>query len=133
MTNKHHIRALRLLAEDARLTDRLTDLLAGLVLINPVALRGEPTMMPSTELMGVLGIEHAGNGRNRHAVGEMTRALDDMVQARWSLPSRHGVMTGTFLDNYQLSTESGFLHFQMNTAFIRVLEKISRNLARDDD
>ena len=85
MTNKHHIRALRLLAEDARLTDRLTDLLAGLVLINPVALRGEPTMMPSTELMGVLGIEHAGNGRNQQAVREMTRALDDMVQARWSL------------------------------------------------
>jgi hypothetical protein len=132
MTNRHHIRALRLLAEDARLTDRLTDLLAGLVLINPVALRGEPTMMPSTELMGVLGIEHAGNGRNQQAVREMTRALDDMVQARWSLPSRHGVVTGTFLDHYQLSSESGFLHFQMNTAFIRVLEKISRNLARDD-
>jgi hypothetical protein len=42
-------------------------------------------------------------------------------------------VTGTFLDHYQLSSESGFLHFQMNTAFIRVLEKISRNLARDDD
>lgn len=133
MTNKHHIRALRLLAEDARLTDRLTDLLAGLVLINPVALRGEPTLMPSTELMGVLGIDHAGRGRERLAVKEMTDALGDMAQARWSLPSRHGVLSGTFLDNYQISSESGFLHFQMNNGFIRALEKISRHLARNDD
>ena len=132
MTNKHHIRALRLMAEDARLTDRLTDLLAGLVLINPVALRGEPTLMPSTELMDVLGIDHAGSGRERQAIQEMTDALGDIAQARWSLPSRHGIVTGTFLDHYLLSSESGFLHFQMNTAFIGTLERISRHLARDE-
>lgn len=132
MTNKHHIRALRLLAEDARLTDRLTDLLAGLVLINPVALRGEPTLMPSAELMDLLGIDHAGIGRKRQATDEMTDALCAMAKARWSRPSRHGVVTGAFLHNYELSNESGFLHFQMNTDFIRALERISQHMARDD-
>lgn len=132
MTNEYHIRALRLLAEDARLTDRMTDLLAGLILMNPVALRGEPTMMPCAELMGILGIGPLGNGQEEHGIEEMAGALGDMVQARWSLPSRHGFTTGSFLDSYQVSSESGFLHFQINGGFIRALEKIIRHLARND-
>lgn len=126
---EYHIRALRLLAEDARLSDRSTDLLAGLVLLNPVALRGEPTMMPASELMDLLGIEHAATGRNAPGPEAMADALDDMAQATWSMPAWRGFTTGAFLENYRLSGRSGLLHYQMDGGFILALERISRHLA----
>jgi hypothetical protein len=128
--NEYHIRALRLLAEDARLTDRSADLLAGLVLLNPIALRGEPTMMPTAELMELLGIEHASTGRNAPGPDAMADALDDMAQASWRMPSWRGFTTGTFLENYQVSSESGLLHFQIDDGFLHALDRISRHLAR---
>jgi hypothetical protein len=128
--NVYHIRALRLLAEDARLTYRTTDLLAGLVLLNPVALRGEPTMMPMSELMEILGLEHASTGRNTPGPDAMAGALDDVAKACWRMPSWRGFTTGSFLEHYRVSSESGLLHFQIDGGFILALDRISRHLAR---
>jgi hypothetical protein len=129
ISNKYQIRALRLLAEDARLSDRSTDLLAGLVLLNPVALRGEPTMMPTAEVTDLLGIEHAETGRNAPGPEAMAEALADMAQASWSMPSWRGFTNGAFLENYRLSRRSVLLHFQIDGGFILALERISRHLA----
>nr|WP_314543365.1 hypothetical protein [uncultured Massilia sp.] len=128
--NEYHIRALRLLAEDARLTNRTTDLLAGLVLLNPVALRGEPTMMPISELMEILGLEHASTGRNTPGPDAMADALHDVAQACWRMPSWRGFTTGSFLEHYWVSSGSGLLHFQIDGGFIVALERISRHLDR---
>lgn len=128
--NEYHIRALRLLAEDARLTNRTTDLLAGLVLLNPVALRGEPTMIPISELMEILGLEHASTGRNTPGPDAMTDALHDVAQACWRMPSWRGFTTGSFLEHYRVSSESGLLHFQIDGGFILALDRISRHLDR---
>jgi hypothetical protein len=128
--NEYHIRALRLLAEDARLSNRTTDLLAGLILLNPVALRGEATMMPTSELMEILGLEHASTGHSNPGLDTMTDALDDVAQACWRMPTWRGFTTGSFLEHYRVSSESGFLHFQIDGGFILALDRISRHLAR---
>jgi hypothetical protein len=129
--NEYHIRALRLLAEDARLTDRTTDLLAGLVLLNPVALRGEATMMPASELMEILGLEYASTGHGKPGLDAMTDALDEVVQACWRMPSWRGFTTGSFLEHYRVSGKTGLLHFQIDGGFILALDRISRHLAQD--
>jgi hypothetical protein len=129
--NEYHIRALRLLAEDARLTNRTADLMAVLVLLNPVALRGEPTMMLTSELMEILGLEHASTGRNAPGLDAMADALHDVAQACWRMPSWRGFTTGSFLEHYRVSSESGLLHFQIDGGFILALERISRHLARN--
>lgn len=46
------------------------------------------------------------------------------------MPSWRGFTTGSFLENYRVSSESGLLHFQIDGGFILALEKISRALAR---
>jgi hypothetical protein len=60
----------------------------------------------------------------------MADALDDVAQACWKMPSWRGFTTGSFLENYRVSSESGMLHFQIDGGFILALEKISRDLAR---
>jgi hypothetical protein len=87
-------------------------------------------MMLTSELMEILGLEHATTGRNTAGLDAMADALDDVAQACWRMPSWRGFTTGSFLDHYRVSSESGLLHFQIDGGFILALDRISRHLAR---
>jgi hypothetical protein len=127
----YRTRAFRLLAEDARLTARTTRVLHALITASPVALRGEPTMVPRVALI------EAMRGDAAHASGIATTedalldALEEVADSYWSMPDGLGVSTGFFLDSFALSNLSGFVHFQFDHDFVMVLEQISRQL-RDD-
>lgn len=131
MENTYCMRALRLLAEDARLSARNRQLLATLMWATPVALRGHATLLPFSELIGALhtdGVETAWHGATEH---DVLNALDEVDAAHWSMPSPDGAAIGSFLSGYALSTESGLLHFQIDTHLIGALEQISQQLQAD--
>jgi len=125
----YRTRAFRLLAEDARLTSRTTRVLQALITASPVALRGEPTMVPRVELIDAM------LGDTVHAIATtedaLLDALEEVADAYWSMPGSLGVSTGFFLDSFGLSRLSGFVHFQFDHDFVMALEQISRQL-RDD-
>lgn len=131
MESTYRARAFRLLAEDARLTSRTACVLQALITASPVALRGEPTMVPRVALI------EAMRGDTAHVIGiaptedALLDALEEVADSYWSMPEGQGVSTGFFLESFGLSKLSGFVHFQFDHDFVVVLEQISRQLQDD--
>lgn len=128
MENEYCMRALRLLAEDARLNARTRHLLATLMWATPVALQGYATMLPLAELIGALhttGTDPAWSGATE---SDVLHAMDELDTAHWSMSSLQGAVIGGFLNGHALSAESGLLHFQIDNNFIAAIEKISQQL-----
>lgn len=133
MEDKYCMRALRLLAEDARLTARARSLLVTLVWATPIALRGHATMIPLSELVSTLNTESADLIWNGVAERDVINALEEVDAAYWSMPSLEGAAIGTFLNGYTLSADSGLLHFQIDINLIAAIEQIGRQLQADSN
>lgn len=133
MEHQYCMRALRLLAEDARLTARTRSLLVMLVWATPVALRGHSTMIPLSELIRALNTEAADTAWQNGTERDILNALDEVDAAHWSMPSLEGAAIGSFLNGHSLSAESGLLHFQVDNNFIAALEQISQKLQADSN
>jgi hypothetical protein len=131
MEYTYRTRAFRLLAEDARLTTRTTRVLHALMTATPVALRGEPTMVPRVVLIEALRGD-AANGCGPAVTEEaLLEMLEEITDSYWRLTEGQSVAAGFFLDSFCLSHLSDFVHFQFDHDFVMVLELISRQL-RDD-
>jgi hypothetical protein len=131
MEYTYRTRAFRLLAEDARLSNRTTRVLHALMTASPVALRGEPTMVPRVALIEAMRGD-AANGCGAAATEDaLLDVLEEVADSYWCLTEGQSVATGFFLDSLVLSHLSGFVHFQLDHDFVTVLELISRQL-RDD-
>jgi hypothetical protein len=131
MEYTYRTRAFRLLAEDARLPCRTIRVLQALLTASPVALRGEPTMVPRAALIEAMrgdAADGAGTAANEDALLEV---LEDVADSYWRVSEGQSVSTGFFLDSLDLSHLSGFVHFQFDHDFVTVLELIGRQL-RDD-
>lgn len=133
MEPQYCMRALRLLAEDARLTARTRSLLVTLVWATPVALRGHSTMIPLSKLIGTLNTEAADTVWQGGTDRDVMNALDEVDAAHWSMPSLKGAAIGSFLNGHTLSAESGLLHFQIDNNFIAAIEHISQQLQADSN
>jgi len=131
MEYTYRTRAFRLLAEDARLPGRTTRVLQALLTASPVALRGEPTMVPRAALLEALRGDAADGGNMAATEDALLEVLEDVADSYWRVSEGQSVSTGFFLDSFGLSHLSGFVHFQFDHDFVTVLELISRQL-RDD-
>lgn len=129
MQQTYLMRALRLMAEDARFTDRTTRVLYALVTANPVARRGEPTMIPSAALAPLLNGGRCGVTRDEGAVDDVLAALGEVDAARWHIPSLPGCAISALIKKYWVSQQSRLLHFQIAPGFIATLDLISDQLA----
>jgi hypothetical protein len=131
MEYTYRTRAFRLLAEDARLPSRTTRVLQALLTANPVALRGEPTIVPRAALLEAM-CGDAANGAGTAATEDgLLEVLEEVADSYWRVSEGQSVSTGFFLDSSGLSHLSGFVHFQFDHDFVTILELISRQL-RDD-
>lgn len=131
MEHTYQSRAFRLLAEDARLPCRTIRLLQALLTASPVALRGEPTMVPRVALIEAMRGD-ATSGCVTPAVEDaLVEVLEEVADSYWRVSEGKSVSTGFFLDSFGLSHLSGFVHFQFDHDFVTVLELISRQL-RDE-
>lgn len=128
MENIYRVRALHLLAEDARLKPQTKQLVLALLDATPVALRGYATMMPMSALMTVLKTDAMDSAWHDGTEEEVLQALDDVDTAHWSMPSLRGSAIGSFLKGHALSVDSGLLHFQIDNDLIAALEEISQQL-----
>lgn len=133
MENKYCMRALRLLAEDARLTARAKCLLVALVWATPVAQRGYATMTPLSKLISGLNEEVADRIQHGWSEREVMNALDEVDAAHWSMPFPEAAAIGSFLNGHTLSAESGLLHFQIDINCIAAIEQISQQLQADSN
>ena len=127
LDNIYCTRALRLLAEDARMTVRTRHLLAVLVRATPVALRGYATMVPMAELVALLNTAPADDAWYGGTEQDVLATLEDIEAAHWSMPDPQ-IEIGSFLNGHALSEDSGLLHFQIDLDFIAAIERISRQL-----
>lgn len=133
MENKYCMRALRLLADDARLTGRTRCLLVTLMRATPVALRGHATMIPLSELISALNTETAEAVWHGWSECEVMNVLDEVDAAHWSMPSLKGATIGSFLNGHELSAKSSLLHFQIDSSLIAALEQIGQRLQADSN
>jgi hypothetical protein len=127
----YDMRAVRLLAEDARLTPLTRRVLMTLVWATPVALRGHATMIPLSELLRRLNTATGDSPWHGTAEPEVLNAIDELDEAHWSMPSLEGAAIGSFLNGHALSATSGLLHFQIDNNLIAALEQISQQLQAD--
>ncbi|WP_036168311.1 hypothetical protein [Massilia sp. 9096] len=132
MKTNYDMRAVRLLAEDARLRPLTRHVLVTLVWATPVALRGHATMIPLSELLRRLNTEADDPWRGT-AEPEVLSAIDELDEAHWSMPSLEGAAIGSFLNGHTLSEASGLLHFQIDNNLIAALDQISQQLQADSD
>jgi hypothetical protein len=121
-------RALRILSESTNISLRAQTVLNALIAANPVALRGEPTMVLNSELIGLLGRSGSAFMTWRDAVDEV---VCEIARASWPTPSTIMLSSNVFLDKYWMSEDGTFLHFKLNVIFIRVLAQMSSHSARD--
>jgi hypothetical protein len=128
MENKYRLGALRLLAEDARLTARARRLVVALMRATPVAPRGVATMVPLSELTRTLRTDAADPAWQDGTACDVLNTLDEVDAAHWSMPFVEEAMIGTFLKGYALSEESGLLHFQVDSSLIAAIDQISQQL-----
>ncbi|WP_075791475.1 hypothetical protein [Massilia putida] len=133
MENKYCMRALHLLAEDARLTARTRHLVVTLIWATPVALRGHATMIPLSELISALSTETADAVWHGVSDRDVMNALEEVDVAHWRMPSLEGAPIGSFLNGHALSAESGLLHFQIDNNLIAAIEQISQQLQADSN
>ena len=127
----YRTRAFRLLAEDARLTPRTTRVLLALITASPVALRGEPTMVPRVSLIEAMRGDVAHASDIATTEDALLDVLDEVADSFWTMSGYLGVSSGFFLDSFGLSQLSGFVHFQFDHDFVMALEQISRQLQDD--
>jgi hypothetical protein len=95
---------------------------------NPVALRGQSTLMPSAYLLKVIGANDAGVDWNGATADDLVAALDEVAQACWTMPSPDDFVVGFFLDDFALAEASGMLHFRMDADFLAVLQQLRHQL-----
>lgn len=130
MQHTYLMRALRLMAEDARFTERTTQVLYALITANPVARRGEPTMMPSAALVPLLSADPSAQARDSGAADDVLAAMHEVDAARWHIPSLPGCAISALFKKYWVSKQSRLLHFQIAPGFIATLDLISDQLAK---
>jgi hypothetical protein len=131
MDHTYCTRAFRLLAEDARLPGRTTRVLHALLTASPVALRGEPTMVPRVALIEAMRGDATTGCGAAAAEDALLEVLEEVADSYWRVSEGQNVSTGFFLDSFGLSHLSGFVHYQFDHDFVTILELISRQL-RDD-
>src|SRR5438067_1367704 len=128
METEYHRQALRLLVENTRLSVRAEKLLGMLVITNPVALRGEPTMIMNSTVIDLLGLSGSPYMKPQDALNEVKWVLREIADAAWQVPSTMAISPEAFLENYWISENPTFLHFQLKRTFIGVLMRISQHL-----
>jgi hypothetical protein len=133
LNTKYDMRAVRLLAEDARLTPLTKRVLIRLVWATPVALRGHATMIPLAELLHRLNMEAGDAVWHSADEPDVLNAIDELDEAHWSMPSLEGAAIGSFLNGHSLSSTSGLLHFQIDNNLIAALDEISQQLQTDSN
>ncbi len=103
-------RQLRLTSDEVRLVEIM-------LLANPVAAKGEPTMLPVSTLLRETGVD-------RSFLPQLRRVLFDLTENMRSIDYRGGsILSFPVLGSFYVSDEGRFLLFQFNEMFLDVLTK----------
>jgi len=117
--------ALRTVLSDAGFDDELARLLISLATTNSVAMRGQRTMIPTTEVHSALGlVVHTTHDHMRAALA-VRAAVTRLREARWETAIGGSRPSGPVLDLVSTSPDKRFVAFRFNDRFLAYLRHLS--------
>ena len=112
--------ALRTVLSDAGFDDELAQLLTSLATTNLVAMRGQRTIIPTTEVQSALGlVVHTTHDHMRAALA-VRAALARLREARWETTIGGARPGGPVLDLVSTTPDKRFVAFRVNDRFLAI-------------